>query len=364
MQKDLLKRCGDKIEVLYQPRRGVSATTAWQRLQEELALVTGTEAEQRFLNAAELATVCRRHNWPVWLVGSGPSSILLFLLELSQVDPIENGLYFERFFFPHLGQTADFTLVTPETTFNAVDKTIAAVGANKWLHLQTATQLQALPAFVEDDLRKQGKAVDWGREPTNWPVLWDSADPYLVRTCEPDIYQLDCPEFYQAKQAWQPGSPSQLAAITAIALQSALDEVELFTWAQERETPAELLRPWLRESGGILIFQEQVMASLHEIGGFSRESAYRALKDITTEKTLETDAYERKFLDGAMERGHAPQAAWLAFDAMREAAATCVCKAHHVAQAITTYRALWLRSVQPTTYRKFIPAKSPDYDDD
>jgi hypothetical protein len=80
MNEQLLKLCGGHIEVLYQRRRGVPAELAWQRLREELMLIAGTEAEQQLLVAAEIARTCRRHNWPVWEAGTGPSSIILFLL--------------------------------------------------------------------------------------------------------------------------------------------------------------------------------------------------------------------------------------------------------------------------------------------
>ena len=72
----------------------------------------------------------------------------------------------------------------------------------------------------------------------------------------------------------------------------------------------------------------------------------------------------RGFLRAAVERDNAKDQAWLAFDQMRHAAPSTVCKAHHVAEAVTTYRALWLKINHHHVYAsyaaKFIDPEQTD----
>jgi DNA polymerase III alpha subunit len=357
MHERLLKLCGDRIEVLYQRRRGVPAESAWQRLRAELTLISGTEAEQQFLIAAEIAAHCRRQGWPVWEAGVGASSITLFLLELSLADPIENRLPFERYFFPDRGETVDLLLKTLDRYAEPLGQVIAKAGATSWIRLGNTDPLEAVPFLVEQDLRHQGKAPDWGREPTDWPIIWESLDSLDAdRDSQPDIYQLDLANVFEARQAWQPGSPAQLAAITAIACQAGSEELNLFTWAQREEITAEILKPWTRDTGGVLIFQEQIMAVLQEVGGIDLAAGYRAVKELAKKKVSTIDQIEAQFLTGATQRGHDNGQAWSAFDNIRHAGMRGLhCQAYHVAHAVTTFRALWLKARYHKLYQLHVP---------
>jgi DNA polymerase III alpha subunit len=357
MHEGLLKLCGDRIEVLYQRRRGVPAESAWQRLRAELMLISGTEAEQQFLIAAEIAAHCRRHSWPVWEAGVGASSIILFLLELSLADPVENDLPFQRFFFSDKGETAGLLLKTLDQYVEPLGQVIATAGATSWIRMGNTTRLETIPYLVEEDLRRQGKAPDWGREPTDWPIVWESDDSrFTNRSCEPDIYQLQRADVFEARQAWQPGSLAQLAAITAIAFQAASEELDPFTWAQREEITSELLQSWVRETGGVLIFQEQIMAVLQEVGGIDLAAGYRAVNELAKKKVLTIDEIESQFLTGAVERGHDYGQAWTAFDNIRHAGMRGLhLKAYHVARAVTTFRALWLKIRHFRTYQLYAP---------
>jgi len=349
MNEQLLTLCGDKIEILYQRRRGVPAEVAWQRLHEELTLISGTEAEQRFLVAAEIAKICCRHYWPVWEAGTGPSSIILFLLEISQADPIENGLLFQRYFFAEKNRASGLLLKTLDQYVEPLGQAIATAGASSWIRIGSTTRLEAIPYLVEEDLGRRDKAPDWGREPTDRPSIWEFADSRFT-------YQLQQADVLEAREAWQPGSPAQFAGITAIAHQAAIDGLDPFTWAQREETTSVLLQPWVRETGGVLIFQEQIMKVLHELAGFELAPAWRVVGEMAKHNTPQIGNIEKQFLQGAVERGHDKSQAWTAFDNIRHAGMRGLhCKAYHVAHAVTTYRALWLKTMHTRTYQLYAP---------
>ena len=159
MNEQLHRQCGDKIEVLYQRRRMVSAEAAWQRLREELTLISGTKAEQQFLIAAEIAKHCRRHSWPVWEAGVGANSIILFLLELSLADPVENDLPFQRFFFSDKGETVDLLLKTLDQYVEPLGQVLTATGADGWARIGTTTRRRSDPDHPTGCARRRGSNV-------------------------------------------------------------------------------------------------------------------------------------------------------------------------------------------------------------
>jgi DNA polymerase III alpha subunit len=355
INEQLLQQCGDKIEVLYQRRRMVSAETARLRLREELTLISGTETEQQLLTASQVACTCRRKGWPIWEAGVGPCSIILFLLGLSQTDPVENGLPFQRFFSPDRGELSQLLLKTLDPYVQPLEQLLTATAAKSWARVGPTTPLETIPYQMEEHLRNQGKAPDWGREPTDWPIIWTLCDSELAQQYSEHIHQFHRTEVFQAWETWQPGSLAQFAAITASAHQASIEGVDLFTWSQREGTTSELFQPWVRDTGGVLVFQEQIMTALHELAGFDFATAWQLVLELGKHKTSAIDRFEKQFIEGAIERGHDYGNAWTAFDNLRHAGMRGLhCKAYHAAHAVTTYRALWMRVRYSPLYNEFI----------
>src|SRR6516164_9405703 len=59
----------------------------------------------------------------------------------------------------------------------------------------------------------------------------------------------------------------------------------------------------LRETYGILVYQEQCMQVLNQLGGIELASAYACIKAISKKKTEIIDARRGEFLKGAIQRG-------------------------------------------------------------
>ena len=67
------------------------------RLEYELSVITDLGMADYFLYMLECVDECRRHNVVVEARGSANGSLVTFLLNITQCDPIEYGLLFERF---------------------------------------------------------------------------------------------------------------------------------------------------------------------------------------------------------------------------------------------------------------------------
>lgn len=79
-------------------QRGLRGDEAWARLDREIQLVTARGLSGYFLILWDLVRFCRREGIPVGPGrGSAVGSLLAYCLGITEVNPLEHGLFFERF---------------------------------------------------------------------------------------------------------------------------------------------------------------------------------------------------------------------------------------------------------------------------
>lgn len=90
-QKDLMKRCTREL------KERELADRHWDRLKHELDIVRDTGMAGYLLLVADVVDWCKENHVFYQARGSASGSILCWLLNITQVDPIKHGLRFERF---------------------------------------------------------------------------------------------------------------------------------------------------------------------------------------------------------------------------------------------------------------------------
>lgn len=71
----------------------------WERLQKELLVIKDVKLEDYFLIVSDCCRYIDKNKWPRGKGrGSGSGSLINFLMDITGIDPIKYGLYFERFF--------------------------------------------------------------------------------------------------------------------------------------------------------------------------------------------------------------------------------------------------------------------------
>lgn len=97
--EELFPDGGNDLEILVRKKMDQRRAGPAQRERalHELQVIRKTGAAAYFLIAAAIADFCRRQRIFFNLRGSGASSFVLFLLDMSRVDPLAHGLLFERF---------------------------------------------------------------------------------------------------------------------------------------------------------------------------------------------------------------------------------------------------------------------------
>lgn len=106
----------------------------------------------------------------------------------------------------------------------------------------------------------------------------------------------------------------------------------------------------LKDTFGLVVFQEQIVMMAREVGGFSLGEGVKLVKFVSKKKTEKIRAMKDKFMVGAKKNG-CPQEDADKIWAQIEAAGTyCFNKSHATAYAVTAYAGAWLKVHYPTAF--------------
>ena len=119
---------------------------------------------------------------------------------------------------------------------------------------------------------------------------------------------------------------------------------------QRVEYPHPLLEPILRETYGIMVYQEQVMQIAQVVAGFSLGSADLLRRAMGKKKKEEMDAQRAGFIEGAMNNGTPERQARDLFDLMEKFASYGFNKSHAAAYALVAYQTAYLKAHYPAAF--------------
>ncbi len=114
--------------------------------------------------------------------------------------------------------------------------------------------------------------------------------------------------------------------------------------------PVDRTKPFLEETFGIMVYQEQVMKVAQEVAGYSLGQA-DLLRRAMGKKIPEEMAKEKgRFIEGATSRGTPDKKAAELFDLIEKFAGYGFNKSHAAAYALIAYQTAWLKCRYPVEY--------------
>jgi len=120
------------------------------------------------------------------------------------------------------------------------------------------------------------------------------------------------------------------------------------------------LEPVLRETFGVMVYQEQIMQAARDMGGFTLGQADILRSAMGKKKKAIMDVMRPQFVQGAVERGHAEQQAAEIFDQMAQFAGYCFNKPHSAMYGMIAYYTAYLKANYPG---EFMAAQLTSYMD-
>jgi DNA polymerase-3 subunit alpha len=110
------------------------------------------------------------------------------------------------------------------------------------------------------------------------------------------------------------------------------------------------LEPLLKDTYGVIVYQEQVMAIANTIAGFSLGQADILRRAMGKKKPAEMEKLRTRFIDGARKRRISEPKAKKLFDLIQKFAGYGFNKSHAAAYAVVTYQTTYLKAHYPTQF--------------
>ncbi|HSB68760.1 MAG TPA: DNA polymerase III subunit alpha [Candidatus Methylomirabilis sp.] len=168
------------------------------------------------------------------------------------------------------------------------------------------------------------------------------------------VFQLESAGMRRLLQDLRPTQIEEVIALVAMYRPGPMDNIPKFIERRHGRTKVEydhpLMEAILKETYGIMVYQEQVMRIASELAGFSMGDA-DILRRAMGKKNPELMAEQRKrFVDGAKARGVPERKADKIFSQMEQFAGYGFNKSHAAAYAIVAYQTAYLKANYPVEF--------------
>ena len=234
----------------------------------------------------------------------------------------------------------------PATQFNM--KWVEAAGLVKFdfLGLKTLTVIQN----AIDLLRLRGVDLDIDRIP-----LDDEKTYQLYASARTvAVFQVESSGMMDALRRMKPTCIEDIVALVALYRPGPMENIPAYCEVKNGQRDLESIHPSidhiLKETQGIIVYQEQVMEIAQVMAGYSLGQA-DLLRRAMGKKIAEEMAKERpKFIKGALANGVDEKKAGEVFDLLEKFANYGFNKSHAAAYAVVSYQTAWLKANYPVEF--------------
>jgi DNA polymerase-3 subunit alpha len=234
----------------------------------------------------------------------------------------------------------------PVTQFNM--KWVEQAGLVKFdfLGLKTLTVLQTAVALV----KRRGIEIDLAAIPLDDKSTYD----LLARAEAVGIFQLESAGMRRALLDMRPDRFEDIIALVALYRPGPMANIPTYCARKHgMEQPDYIhpnLEPILRETFGVIIYQEQVMQAAQILAGFTLGEADLLRRAMGKKIRKEMQAQRERFVSGAVERGVDRYRADAIFDLLERFAEYGFNKSHAAAYALVAYQTAYMKANYPVEF--------------
>ncbi|NMG39121.1 DNA polymerase III subunit alpha [Chelativorans sp. ZYF759] len=234
----------------------------------------------------------------------------------------------------------------PVTQFNM--KWVEQAGLVKFdfLGLKTLSVLEKAVRFI----RRRGIDIDLAHVPL------DDAETYamLSRGETVGIFQVESAGMRKALIGMKPDCLEDIIALVALYRPGPMENIPTYNARKHGEEEIASIHPKIdhlvKETQGVIVYQEQVMQIAQELAGYSLGEADLLRRAMGKKIRAEMDKQRVRFVDGAVERGVAKPQANFIFDLLAKFADYGFNKSHAAAYALVSYHTAYLKAHYPTEF--------------
>lgn len=168
------------------------------------------------------------------------------------------------------------------------------------------------------------------------------------------IFQFESPGMQKILRQAKPRCIEELVALNALYRPGPLDYIPVYIdgkWKPETiHYPDPCLEDILKETYGVMVYQEQVMQVSQKIAGFSLGGADMLRRAMGKKKPEVLMGKKKEFEEGAVKQGFTKEHADEIFDIMVPFAGYGFNKSHAAAYSVVAYRTGWLKANRPAEF--------------
>ena len=215
-----------------------------------------------------------------------------------------------------------------------------------FLGLKTLTVLSTTVEL----LNQRGIEIDIDHLPLNDQPTFDM----LGRGDSTGVFQLESSGMRDILRNLKPDSFEDIIAIVALYRPGPMDNIPAYIRRKHGEEEPDYLypslEPILKETYGIMIYQEQVMQIAQELAGYTLGGADLLRRAMGKKIKAEMDAQRETFVSGSVERKVPDKKASDIFDQVAKFAGYGFNKSHAAAYALIAYQTAYLKANYPVEF--------------
>jgi DNA polymerase-3 subunit alpha len=234
----------------------------------------------------------------------------------------------------------------PVTQFNMKYVEQAGLVKFDFLGLKTLTVLQEAVRLIA----KRGITIDLLKLPFDDRKTFDM----LTRADAAGVFQLESTGMRDVLRKLKPDVFEDIIAVVALYRPGPMDNIPTFINRKHGTEPIDYLHPSLepilKETYGIMVYQEQVMQAAQILAGYSLGGADLLRRAMGKKIQSEMDAQRQTFITGASARGISKEKANEIFDTIDKFAGYGFNKSHAAAYALVAYQTAYLKANYPVEF--------------
>ena len=234
----------------------------------------------------------------------------------------------------------------PVTQFNMKYVEQAGLVKFDFLGLKTLTVLETAVKLI----RRRGIDVDLAKIPL------DDPDTYamLSRGEVVGVFQVESAGMRKALIGMRPDRIEDIIALVALYRPGPMENIPTYNARKHGEEEMASIHPKIdhlvKETQGVIVYQEQVMQIAQELSGYSLGEADLLRRAMGKKIRAEMDKQRERFVTGAVERGVGKPQADFIFDLLAKFADYGFNKSHAAAYAIVSYQTAYLKAHYPVEF--------------
>ncbi len=234
----------------------------------------------------------------------------------------------------------------PVTQFAMGDAEKSGLVKFDFLGLKTLTVLERARLHLE----KRGIKLDLANIPLDDAASYEM----MSRGDTVGVFQLEGSGMRDVLRRLRPDSFEDIIALVALYRPGPMDNIPKYIACKHGEETPDYLHPSLegilKETSGVIVYQEQVMEIARVLSGYSLGSADLLRRAMGKKIKAEMDAQRETFISGAVERDVPQRQAAHIFDLVAKFAGYGFNKSHAAAYALVAYQTAYVKANYPLEF--------------